>query len=69
MKSPVNLIVYYPKSDEGCQELAKRVAQVHADTVLTHIRQLSCPASQKTQLLNAVIADARQRLATRGRDA
>lgn len=62
-QASINLIVYYPKSDSGREELATRVAQVHADTVLMHIKQLGCPNIQKTQLLDAIIADARERAA------
>lgn len=59
-QAPIHLIMYYPKSDSGREALARRVSQVHADAVLTRIRQLNCPDAQKLQLLDAVIADAKK---------
>ena len=52
---PINLIVYYPKTEEGHMELAKRVSDVHAAAVTQRIKSLNCPTSQKLELLNAVI--------------
>lgn len=60
---PVNVIFYYPKTEAGKQELAKRVADVHADAVIRRIKNLNCPTSQKLELLDAVIATAKQRAA------
>lgn len=57
---PVNLIVHYPTTQEGQEDLARRVAEVHANAVTMRIQQLSCPTSQKQQLLDAVIEDARK---------
>ena len=37
----------------------RRVAEVHANTVEMRIKRLTCPAPQKLQLLDAIIADAR----------
>lgn len=59
--SPMNIIMHYPTSDAGRQELAKRVAQIHADAVTMRIKHLNCPHAQKMQLLDALIADARDR--------
>lgn len=56
--APINLIVHYPNTEAGKQELSKRIAQVHAESVGTYINHLNCPASQKLQLLNAIIAAA-----------
>lgn len=56
--APINVIVHYPTTDEGKQELAKRVSSVHADMVNQYIQKLSCPSSQKIQLMNAVIESA-----------
>ena len=41
--APINLIVHYPKTEKGWKELRKRVAEVHADAVMTYIRNLNCP--------------------------
>ena len=53
--APINVIVHYPKSEEGKRELAERVASVHASLVNQHIKKLNCPSDQKVQLLDAVI--------------
>ena len=61
---PVNVIFYHPKSESGKQELAKRVAEVHADAVTRRIKKLNCPTSKKLELLDAVISTAKQRAET-----
>ena len=53
--APINVIVHYPKAEEGKRELVERVAGVHADMVNQHIKKLNCPSDQKVQLLDAVI--------------
>ena len=53
--APIQVIVHYPKTEEGKQELARRVADVHADFVISTINRLNCPTSQKLELLQAVI--------------
>ena len=53
--APINVIVHYPKAEEGKRELAARVASVHASLVNQHIKKLNCPSDQKVQLLDAVI--------------
>lgn len=53
--APINLIVYYPKTAEGQEELAKRVSDVHAAATSQQIKSLNCPTSQKLELLDAVI--------------
>jgi hypothetical protein len=58
--APINVIVHYPKTEEGKRELAQRVAGVHADFVGRYIQQLNCPSEQKAELLNAVIASAKK---------
>lgn len=68
----INVIVYYPKTEEGKRELARRVAGVHADMVQQYIKKLDCPPEQKTQLVDAVIQTASrartQRRAAQERD-
>ena len=56
--APINVIVHYPKTEQGKRELAERVAGVHADMVNQHIKKLNCPSDQKVQLLDAVIKSA-----------
>ena len=52
----MKIIVHYPKTKENIDALAKKVADVHADYVIEHIRQLSCPAEQKVELVKAITA-------------
>ena len=59
--APINLIVYYPKTEEGQMELAKRVSDVHATVVTQRIKSLNCPTSQKLELLDAVIETVKER--------
>ena len=59
--APINLIVYYPKTEEGQVELAKRVSDVHAAAVTQRIKSLNCPTSQKLELLDAVIETVKER--------
>lgn len=54
----INIVVHYPKTEKGKQELAERVADVHADMVTRQIQKLNCPSEQKIELLDAVIATA-----------
>ena len=58
--APINLIVYYPKTEEGQIELAKRVSDIHAAAVTQRIKSLNCPTSQKLELLDAVIETAKE---------
>lgn len=55
---PINLIVYYPNTEEGKRELAKRVADVHAETVKQTVSKLNCSSKQKEQLIDSVIKSA-----------
>ena len=53
--APINVIVYYPKTEEGKEELARRVSDVHAAAVNQRLKALHCPTQQKQELLDAVI--------------
>ena len=59
--APVNLIVYYPKTEEGKAELARRVSDVHASAVNQRLKSLNCPTKQKLDLLDAVIETIKER--------
>ena len=59
--APVNVIVYYPKTPEGQEELAKRVADAHAMAVDQKLKSLNCPDSQKLELLDAIIRTVKER--------
>ena len=52
---PIKIIVHYPQTQQGKQELA----DVHADAVVSTINKLDCPLKQKLDLLQAVIDTAR----------
>lgn len=49
------MIVHYPKTDAGKEELARRVATVHAESVIAKVNRLNCPTKQKLELVDAVI--------------
>ena len=53
--APINVIVYYPTTEEGSEELARRVSDVHAAAVNQRLKALNCPTQQKQELLDAVI--------------
>lgn len=59
--APINVIVHYPTTEEGKAELARRVATVHAESVIDKINRLKCPNKQKLELLDAVIDTAKRR--------
>ena len=58
--APINIIVHYPKTEEGWRELRKRMAIVHADAVLNSVQKLNCPTWQKIKLKDAIIEDAKK---------
>lgn len=53
--APVHLIVHHPQTQEGKEELSRRVADIHAASVNQRLKALNCPAKQKLELLDAVI--------------
>ncbi len=55
------MIVHYPKTEEGKDELARRVATVHAESVIAKLNRLNCPTKQKLELIDAVIDTAKRR--------
>ena len=59
--APINLIVYYPKTEEGKEELARRISDVHAAAVNQRLKSLNCPTNQKLDLLEAVIETTKQK--------
>lgn len=65
--APINVIVYYPKTEEGQEELARRVADVHAAAVNQRLKSLNCPTQQKLELLDAVIQTTKQNSREQGR--
>lgn len=59
--APINVIVYYPKTETGKEELARRVSDVHATAVNQRLKSLNCPTNQKLDLLDAVIRTAKKK--------
>ena len=53
--APMRVVVHYPGTGAGRQELARRAAEVHAEFVADALRRLDCPARQKLELLQAVM--------------
>lgn len=53
---PVEIMTYLPKSDTDREQLAQRMATVHADIVHRHLMNLNCSAQQKQHLLEQVLA-------------
>lgn len=51
----IQISVYRPVTEAGCQELARLTAQVHADFVRAAIDGQSCSSAQKQALLQAVL--------------
>ena len=49
--------MHYPKTEQGWQELQKRIASVHAEAVEQYLTKLPCPKEQKLALLKAVQED------------
>ena len=64
-KTTIKLVLHFPQTESDRQELANRVAQIHADSILERIKSLDCPREQKLQLLDTIIADAKQKMAER----
>ena len=60
----MEVIIHLPRSKEGQEELAKRVATVHAQLIYNYISRLECSTEQKVALLDAIqenIHDERER--------
>lgn len=55
--APMNIIVYYPTTEEGKKELAKRVSSVHSDVIIRHIKKLNCSSAQKKKIFDKIIDD------------
>lgn len=64
----VNVIFYFPDTDDAKCEMAERIAEIHADAVNRRITELNCPNAQKRELLEAVIETVKRRNAKDERD-
>lgn len=50
----MKVVLHTPDTKEATQELSKKVAAVHAQTVLEQIKATPCPAEQKTKLFDVI---------------
>lgn len=55
----MKIIMHYPETEQGMNELKNTVATVHAESVKKYIKNLSCPKEQKIELCNAVADNSR----------
>ena len=46
--------MHYPTTPEKQAELSKKVAAVHAQTVMEQIKAMPCPVEQKAELIEAI---------------
>lgn len=53
--APINLIVYYPTTEEGKKEFAERMGKVEAMAVMWRLQSLDCPSEQKLELIDKLI--------------
>lgn len=58
---PVRLLVCSPQTKDAREELARRVARIHADAVIRQLDGMNCPSTQKQALLNDLIAAAEKK--------
>ena len=59
--APVKVILYHPQTETGTEELGRRMAEVHAASVIQRLKALHCPTDQKKELLEAVIETVKKR--------
>ena len=53
--APIKVKMYLPQSEAGRQELARRVAGVHADAVVAKVKGLPCSTEQKQALIDCIL--------------
>ena len=56
----MNVIVHDSTSEKGCEELALRVAEIHATATMQCIESLPCSKMQKLEMLDKIIQEKRQ---------
>lgn len=47
----MNIILHFPKTEKGAQELQKRVAEVHAEAVSHYLQTVTYTQEQKKALI------------------
>ena len=50
----MGVIMHYPTTPEKQEELSKKVAAVHAQTVMEQIKAMPCPVEQRAELIEAI---------------
>ena len=55
----MKIIVYYPATENGMNELKRSAAKIHAEAAATYITNLPCPKAQKLELLNSLRSNAK----------
>lgn len=51
----MNVIVYYPQTEEGMDALRKKVAEAYAMAVSERISRLNMPKEKKLELIDKII--------------
>ncbi|MCI9425730.1 MAG: hypothetical protein HFF30_09220 [Flavonifractor sp.] len=49
-----SVIIHYPEGEEAQKELAKKVADVHAQTVVEMVKAMPVSMEQKVRLISAI---------------
>ena len=52
----MDVIAHYPETPDKRSELSKRVAKLHAESIIRYIEKLNCPADQKLAIIDSIIA-------------
>lgn len=50
----MKVILVFPETKAGVEELQKRVSVVHASAIGTYLKNLDCPLEQKLELIRTV---------------
>ena len=50
----LKIIVHYPETTEEAEILKKKVAQVHAESVIQHVSKLNCNNDEKVNMIDCV---------------
>jgi len=53
-----HIVIHPPQTEDGNAELKRRLAQLHAESVLRYVNHLKCPVAQKRELVNLILAQA-----------
>lgn len=63
----MNIVVHYPKTQEGQRELAKRVAECHAKAVEIQLRKMNITNEDRRKIIG-VMCDRLKEQAPQGRE-